>query len=146
QYAKLNLMVQAAIVTALAFIFLLMPTVSSSYWILSALCILLYLIMYIFFYISAIKLRYSRPDVPRPYKIPGGNFGMWITAGIGLLGALFTLCIGFFPPAQLKTGNIYFYEGFLITGVVLMCLAPLVIYHLKKPAWNLQKKWKESRI
>ncbi|NQT22773.1 MAG: amino acid permease, partial [Candidatus Omnitrophica bacterium] len=116
------LIVQAAIVTCLAFIFLLMPTVSSSYWILSALCILLYLIMYVLFYISAIKLRYSKPNVPRPYKVPGGNLGMWIVAGIGLLGAMFTFIIGFFPPSQLKTGNIYFYEGFLITGVIVLCL------------------------
>jgi len=130
------LMVQAAIVTVLSFIFLFMPTVSSSYWILSALCILLYLIMYVLFYISAIKLRYSRPNVPRPYKVPGGNFGMWIVAGIGIFGAIFTLIIGFFPPSQLKTGNIYFYEGFLITGVTVMCLAPLVISYLKKPSWK----------
>ncbi|MDD5085744.1 MAG: amino acid permease [Candidatus Omnitrophica bacterium] len=130
------LMVQAVIVTVLSFIFLFMPTVSSSYWILSALCVVLYLIMYLLLYVSAIKLRYSKPDVPRAYKIMGGNFGMWVVAGIGILGAMFTFIIGFFPPSQLKTGNIYFYEGFLITGVIVMCLAPLVISHLKNPSWK----------
>lgn len=45
-----------------AVIFLLMPNVSSSYWILSALCVFLYLIMYILLYSSAIRLRYSRPN------------------------------------------------------------------------------------
>jgi len=130
------LMVQAAIVTVLSFIFLLMPTVSSSYWILSALCILLYLIMYVLLYVSAIKLRYCRPKVPRPYKIPCGNFGMWVVACIGIVGALFTLAIGFFPPSQLKIGNIYFYEGFLIVGVIVLCSAPLVISLFKNPSWK----------
>ena len=131
------LMVQAGIVTVFSFIFLFMPTVSSSYWILSALCILLYLIMYLLLYISAIKLRYSRPNVLRPYKIAGGNFGMWVVAGIGIVGALFTIIISFFPPSQLLTGNIYFYEGFLIIGVLVMCSAPLVISALKKASWKL---------
>jgi amino acid transporter len=30
---------------------------------------------------AVIKLRYSHPDVPRPYRIPGGKVGLW-TAGI----------------------------------------------------------------
>jgi len=30
---------------------------------------------------SVIKLRYSHPDVPRPYRIPWGKFGLW-AAGI----------------------------------------------------------------
>jgi len=130
------LMVQAVIVTGFSFIFLFMPTVSSSYWILSALCILLYLIMYLLLYVSAIKLRYSRPNVPRAYKIAGGKFGMWMVAGIGIIGAVFTFIIGFFPPSQLKTGNSHFYEGFLLIGVLVMCMAPLVINFVKKPSWK----------
>jgi len=130
------LVIQAVIVTVLAFIFLLMPTVSSSYWILSALCIILYLIMYIFLYAAAIRLRYSRPEVVRAYNIPGGIAGIWIVGGTGILGAVFTLIIGFFPPSQLKTGNVYFYEGFLITGTLVMCAVPLIISFLKKPSWK----------
>ncbi|MFH1552995.1 MAG: amino acid permease [Candidatus Omnitrophota bacterium] len=130
------LLAQAVIVTVLAFVFLLMPTVSSSYWILSALCIILYLIMYIILYAAAIRLRYSRPEVPRAYMIPGGTLGMWVVAGVGILGAFFTLVIGFFPPSQLKTGNVYFYEGFLIIGTVIMCIVPLIISYFKNPAWK----------
>lgn len=130
------LLIQASIVSCLSFIFLLMPTVSSSYWILSALCILLYLIMYIMLYASAIKLRYSKPDVQRAYNVPGGNPGMWVTGGIGIIGAAFTFVIGFFPPSQLDTGNVYFYEWFLISGVAIMCLVPLIISRLKKPSWK----------
>ena len=40
--------------------------------------------MYIMIFASAIKLRYTQPDTPRAYKIPGGNYGMWIVAGMGI--------------------------------------------------------------
>ena len=96
------LIVQGLIVTVLSMVFLFMPDVSSSYWILTAMTVQLYLLMYNLLYAAAIKLRYSEPDVPRAYKIPGGNMGMWLVAGLGILGALFAIFIGFFPPAQLK--------------------------------------------
>ncbi len=130
--------VQAGIVTLFTFVFLVMPAVSSSYWILSVLCILLYLIMYVFVYSAAIRLRYCRPDVSRPYKVPGGFSGMWIVAGIGILGALFTIVIGFFPPSQLKTGNVLFYKGFFIIGTIIMCAAPLIISCFKNPSWKFK--------
>jgi glutamate:GABA antiporter len=37
--------------------------------------------VYLLIFPSVIKLRYSHPDVPRPYRIPWGTFGLW-TAGI----------------------------------------------------------------
>jgi len=129
------LIVQGLIVTMLSMVFLFMPNVSSSYWILTVLTAQLYLIMYNLLYLAAIKLRYSKPDVHRAYKVPGGNMGMWLVAGIGILGALFAIFIGFFPPAQLKTENILFYEMFLIIGILIMCGAPMVIYQMKKPHW-----------
>ena len=129
------LFLQALVVTGLVFVFLLMPTVSSAYWILTALTAQLYLIMYLLMFVSALVLRYKRPDVHRPYRIPMGNFGMWLVAALGLLGGLFTLFVGFFPPSQLETGNLLFYESFLILGILIMCGAAFVIYGLRKPGW-----------
>jgi len=116
-------------------VFLFMPTVSSSYWILTALTIQLYLIMYILMFAAAIKLRYSKPEVNRAYRIPGKNFGMWLVAGIGISGALFAIIIGFFPPSQLPTGNLFFFEAFLGLGITIMCAAPLLIYQFRRPQW-----------
>jgi amino acid transporter len=83
------LILQALVVTALVFVFLLMPTVSSAYWILTALTAQLYLIMYLIMFLAAIVLRYKRPDTPRPYKIPGGNFGMWAVGCWGFRGRFY---------------------------------------------------------
>lgn len=38
-------------------------------------------ITYVLIFPAVIKLRYKYPDVPRPYRIPGGTAGLWI-AGI----------------------------------------------------------------
>lgn len=130
------LVAQGLVVTVLSFVFLLMPSVSSSYWILSALCVTLYLIMYVFLYASAVRLRYTQPHVHRGYRVPLGNFGMWITGVTGIAGALFAITVSFFPPSQLETGSTLFYVLFLVVGLFLMSSIPLLIYHFKKPAWK----------
>jgi len=132
------LILQALIVTALSFMFLLMPTVNSAYWILVVMVAQVYLIMYIMMFAAAIKLQYKRPNVFRAYKIPGGKPGMWIVAGMGILSSIFTLIIGFFPPAQFSTGNAHFYVGFLMLGMILFCSAPSLILRFKKPSWSIK--------
>lgn len=130
------LIFQGIIVSALALVFLLMPNVNSSFWILLALTSQLYVLMYILMFVSAIVLRYKRPEVKRNYRIPGGNFGMWLVAGVGIISSIFALIIGFFPPEQLDTGSLLFYELFLIIGIVVFCAAPYIILLFKKPSWN----------
>lgn len=133
------LIVQGIIVTLFSLVFLVMPTVSSAYWILNAMVAQLYLVMYVLMFAAAIKLRYKQPDVKRAYKIPGGNFGIWLVAGLGLIGSVATFFIGFFPPDQIQTGNKVFYVSFLFLSIVAACLAPSVILLFKKPSWTKTK-------
>ena len=37
-------------------------------------------ISYLLVFPALIKLRYTRPHVPRPYRVPGGNAGAWIVS------------------------------------------------------------------
>jgi glutamate:GABA antiporter len=134
------LILQAIVVTVLSLLFLLMPSINSAYWILIVLVAQIYLVMYVLMFAAAIKLRYKRPNVFRAYRVPGGNIGMWIVAGLGILSSVLTLIIGFFPPAQFPTGNTTFYVGFLIAGIVLFCAAPSIILHFKKPSWSVKLK------
>ncbi len=133
------LILQGVITTAITLVFLLMPTVSSSYWMLSAFCILIYLIMYLFMFASAIYLRYKRPDVPRAYNVPGGKLGMWIVAGVGFMASLFTIIISFFPPSQIGVGSESFYEEFLIIGTIVACVIPFIVLYFKHPGWMPKK-------
>jgi amino acid transporter len=74
------LLTQACIVSLLVLLFVFMPTVSSAYWILTALTAQLYLLMYLLMFAAVVVLRYRKPDVPRPYRIPGGHIGVWLVA------------------------------------------------------------------
>lgn len=134
------LITQAAIGTLLAFLYLFMPTVSSSYWLLTDLTAQLTTLIYILMFSAAIYLRYSQPDKPRPYKIPGGKFGMLLVAGIGILASLFALFIGFVPPEQLEVGSKVFYESFLIIGLIVLSAPPFLFVKFRKPSWNLNNE------
>jgi len=133
------LILQAVIVSVLSLVFLYMPSVSASYWILIAMAAELYMIMYVLLFISAIRLRYLKPNVKRAYRVPGGNIGMWIFAILGISGSLFAAIISFFPPSQIQTGNIVCYDTILIGGTAIFCIIPLIIYRLRKPEWKIKQ-------
>lgn len=123
---------QGIIVTIAALMFLFMPSVNSSFWILLTLTSIIYLIMYVLLFLAGIKLRYSQPNVVRKYRVPGKNWGMWIVGSLGLVVSIFTIIIGFVPPSQIETGSLVFYEVFLISGVVILLLVPMIIFDFEK--------------
>jgi len=45
-------------------------------------------ISYLFIFPALIKLRYSRPDVPRPYRVPWGTTGAWLCSVVPTFWAL----------------------------------------------------------
>jgi len=130
------LILQAIIVILLSLVFVCMPSVSSAFWILTVIVAQLYLIMYILLFASAIKLRYTKPDIERSYVVPGGKLGIWFISGLGVLSSFFAIAIGFVPPSQIETGSFLFYEGFLIVGVLAGCFAPSLILFFQKPHWK----------
>ena len=132
------LLIQAAIVSALACLYFVMDDVSVAFFVLSAMTVTLYLVMYVLMYAAAIKLRLSRPDLPREYKVPGGLFGMCAVAGVGLAGVLFALVVGFFPPSNLPVGNPALYVGLVAAGLVVFVGLPILIHSRKKPEWKRQ--------
>lgn len=126
------LIVQGIIFSIICSAFLIMPTVNSSFWILTDLTAQLALSCYIFIFAAAICLRYKYPQVERAYKIPFGNVGMWIVCLAGISTSLFAVLIGFMPPTKIDVGDVKFYEFILITGFVGFYLLPLVIYKIYK--------------
>lgn len=134
------LLFQGAIVTIASFVFLFMPSASSAFWILSAISVQLYLMMYILMFLAAIKLRYSHPDIPRPYRIPYHKPGIWFVGSLGVLSSTFAFFMGFIPPGQLQVGSLVFYETFLIVGIFIMSLIPYLIYRWRDPSWHPEFK------
>ncbi|MDF1827327.1 MAG: APC family permease [Legionellaceae bacterium] len=120
------LIAQAVLVTILSTLFLFMPSVNGSYWLLTALAAQLYMLMYLMMFLAAIKLRIQAPEQPRPFRIPGGMAGMMLVAGLGLLGVMMTLIVSFMPPEGIDVGGIARYETTLIFGLITMSAPPLL--------------------
>ena len=130
------LIIQGVIVTLLAGTYFVMNDVSVAFFLLSAMTITLYLIMYMLMFAAAIRLRYTQPDLERSYRVPGGMLGMWIIAGTGFAGVVFAFIVGFFPPSQLPVGSPALYVGLVAGGTVLFTGLPLLIFGLKQPSWR----------
>ncbi len=118
------LITQGVIFTVLSSIFVLVDSINAAYWILSDMCGQLALLVYVFMFSAAIKLRYSHPEKHRAYKIPGGLFGMWLVAGTGLLCCVATIMLGFVPPTQIPIDNVLFFETCLVGGLVIFVMLP----------------------
>lgn len=121
------LIIQGCIVMLLSSFYIFMNDVSVAFFLLSALTIGLYLIMYMMMYASGIRLRYTQPDLKRTYRIPGGRAGMWGVAGIGFLAVLFAFVVTFFPPSQLPVGSPATYTWLVVIGTVVFLAIPLII-------------------
>ncbi|WP_291961699.1 putative glutamine/gamma-aminobutyrate antiporter GadC [Chelatococcus sp.] len=134
--ATFILLLQAILVTLLSILFVVLPSVQAAYQILNQLANILYLSAYLCMFSAAIHLRYSQPERPRPYKLPGGNVGMWIVGGVGFLAALTAFVFSFIPPSQISVGSPELYVGLLIALAVLFFAIPSVIYAVRKPSWK----------
>ncbi len=126
------LIIQAIIVTLLSTLFLFMPSVNGSYWLLTALAAQLYMLMYFLMFITAIVLRIKQPEQHRVFHIPGGLPGMMLVALIGLVGVSVTFLVSFMPPEGIDVGTTGHYEMTLIVGLVLMCLPPFIASWMRK--------------
>ena len=137
---QVNILIfQAVIVTILTMTYFVMKDVSVAFFLLSAMTITLYLIMYMLMYAAAIRLRYSQPDLKRSYRVPGGDAGMWCIAGVGFAGVAFAFVVGFFPPSQLPVGSPALYVGLVLAGTVVFTGLPLLIGMVKQPSWRTRQ-------
>jgi amino acid transporter len=129
---------QAILVTIAALVFLYMPAVSSSFWILTALSAQSYLMMYILMFIAALRLRYIKPDVLRSYRVPFQNVGMWTLCIMGIFASCFAIVLCFVPPSHIEVKSTLKYVLFLALGLFIMAIIPHCIHFQKKPHWPIK--------
>ncbi|MGL5111623.1 MAG: APC family permease [Flavobacterium sp.] len=130
------LILQGVLVTVLSLIYVVVPDVSTAFWMLSAIAAQMYLIIYLFMFSAVLKLRKTQPNVKRGYKAPAVHF--W--AYLGIASSLFTFFLGFVPPNQYKTMSPVVYVAILIGGLLLFGLPPFIFYAYRKPEWQVISK------
>ena len=121
------LIIQGCIVTLLSSLYIVMDDVSVAFFLLSALTVGLYLIMYMMMYAAGIRLRYTQPELVRSYRVPGGNMGMWLIGGVGFLAVVFSFAVTFFPPSQLPVGSPAMYTWLVVAGTAVFLAIPFII-------------------
>ncbi len=130
------LILQASLVSLFSIIFAILPGINQAYWQILAMTTIVYGVMYLILYMTGVKLRYLKPDVPRAYKIPGGNPGIWLIAGVGFAVMLLSMIVSLIPASEIPVGNISLYVLEMVLGTIVMVALPFVIYHFRRPSWR----------
>ena len=127
------LIAQGVVITVIGFVYALIPSVNSAYWVFAAMATQVYLIMYVLMFIAATKLRRSQPDHPRGYRAPA----LGLLCLLGAVSSVAALVIGFIPPAQFGHLNPLTYAALILTGILAIGIVPpLLMDRLRKPGWK----------
>ena len=124
---------QAVVITIIALLYAFIPSVSSAYWIFTALATQVYLIMYVLMFIAAVRLRRKQPDRPRGYRAPL----LGLLCLVGGLSSVIAFLIGFVAPSQLSHTSPVSYSAVIGAGILgLGVLPPLLLHRFRKPGWK----------
>jgi amino acid transporter len=69
-------------------------------------------ITYVLIFPAVIRLRYKYPDIPRPYRIPGGTAGLWVAGILTTAWAAFTTVAIIWPGLGTSDPNASLPSGF----------------------------------
>ena len=122
------LILQATLGSLLALAMVFVNNINTYYWMLTALVAQTFLIMYVLMYISVIRLRITKPNAPRPFKIPGGRPGLALVTGAGIAGALFTFFLGFIPASHLSVPGTIAYVAVMVFGMIVIVGTPFLLH------------------
>jgi amino acid transporter len=129
-----TLLVQGVLGTLLASVFLFMPSLKSAFWLLIALTSQFTVLMYSLVFTSAIVLRFTRPEMPRPFRIPGGNYIIVPLCSLAIITCLIGFVLGWFPPKQIGYFSYDQYLCYILLGDGIILGLPLWRLFKGKPS------------
>lgn len=143
-YKKINkagisipiLATQGLLVSLFCTAFIIMPTVSSAYWLLTVIGGQLYLLMYLMMFAAAIKLRIKN-GANYAYKIKGVKT-TWLVSIIGSVGCFSFFLIGFLPPKSLGLASYEHYNLLQGAALLITLLLPPLIFHSTRLSRTLE--------
>jgi glutamate:GABA antiporter len=122
------LILQATLASVLALAMIFVNNINTYYWMLTALVAQTFLVMYFLMYISVVRLRFTKPDAPRPFKIPGGKLGLAVIVGLGAAGAAFVFFLGFIPATSLSVSGTIAYVAVMAVGMIAIIGTPFLLH------------------
>lgn len=130
------LMFQGFVYTLLLSVFLLLPSIQGSYWLLSALTAQFALTYYVLLFLAAIKLLRAKKST----RI-GSLLNLMLPVSGGVI-SIIGIGVGFLPPDEISKNQMMLYEVFMCGSLVIFCLLPFLFLKDKtQGTWfQLQKR------
>lgn len=132
---QVNILVaQGWVTTLLALLFALVPAVSNAYWIFMTITTSVYLLVYLWLFIAAYRLRKLQPDHPRGYRAPA----LPLLCTVGFVASICAIGISFVPPSQFGDGSPWTFVAIVGGGILILGLIiPVVLIKTRKPSWRI---------
>jgi amino acid transporter len=127
---------QAVVISIISVAFALVPSVNQAYWILTATTTALLGFYYLPIFAAVIKLRYTQPDVPRPFRVPGGMPGVWLVGGVGIIATAFAVGISLERPSNVTFVSDAVYVGAMIVLALVWMVPWAISLAMRKTAWR----------
>jgi amino acid transporter len=127
---------QAVLITIVSAAYACIPSANAAYWILTATTTALLGFYYLPIFAAVIRLRYTQPDVVRPFRIPGGIAGVWIVGATGFAATAFAVAIALERPSTVPYVSDATYVGAMIV-FALLWMTPWAVFSLfRRMAWR----------
>ncbi|WP_425321044.1 APC family permease [Allofrancisella inopinata] len=122
------LMIQVLIVVVLSLTFLIMPSVYAAFALLVAITSQFTVVMWIMVFISAIRLRFTKPGIYRVFYVGKRNTN-WLLIAMSVVAIVMCILgfiLGLFPPAFSRVSNVFQYTVILVIADIIIIAIPLV--------------------
>ncbi|MDR3101626.1 MAG: amino acid permease [Methanocalculaceae archaeon] len=136
------LFIQGIVSSLLTLAMVLVPSFNDGYWILTSIASLITVVMYMFLFAAFFKLRRTKANVIRPYKVPGGKIGMWLVTCVASVVLFFAFSVGLFPigTSYTMTGAIVYAISMLTAVLLIILLPPYLLKKCRKDSWKPTKE------
>lgn len=122
------LIVQGVLVSLICGVYLFLPSINTSYWLLTDLSTQLYMLMYIIMFIAAIKLASTLNFSQLHFSVPGQKRGLYFFSVLGIIGCVTSILVGFLAPQNLAVHPGLSYASMFGLGLVGFILPVLGFY------------------
>ncbi|MBC8201066.1 MAG: amino acid permease [Planctomycetes bacterium] len=127
--APKNVMLLQAVIVSIICLLGMLIDLNSVFYVLTMVSAQIYLVMYALMFVSVIVLRFTKPEIERSFRIPGGKTGLWLVAGTGLLASVLGICFMFVPPDMQDVAiNATWFTPVVLGAFAVIVVTPFVLY------------------
>lgn len=133
------LCIQACGVSLISTLFLMLPSINTSYWIMITLATQMYLLMYVLMFIGAVRLSWKQGTWHR--------WGILITSLMGLIGIGIVFTVSFAQQPSFKQSSQLLYSLLLGLSLLLMAGTSLLgkkLLYYSQPPYLKNWRWKKA--